>query len=100
MVRNPAGTYGYIGFLGFRKNQCVKCYSENAGILGILSSGAARNQFLPVQSDTFGCAENALKMLGFVRVPVGSKQRPETRPFTTKKPTVRQNVSAAVGTRE
>ena len=73
-----------IGFLGFRKNQCVKCYSENAGILGILSSGAARNQFLPVQSDTFGCAVNALKMLGFVRVPVGSKQRLESRPFTTK----------------
>ena len=43
----------------------MKFYSENAGIFGILSSGAARNQFLPVQSDTFGCAENALKMLGF-----------------------------------
>jgi len=55
-----------IGFLGFRKNQCMKFYSENAGIFGILSSGAARNQFLPVQSNTCcGCAENALKMLGF-----------------------------------
>jgi len=60
----------------------VKCYSENAGILGILSSGAARNQFLPVQSNTFGCAKE-LKMLGFVR---GARrfQRPKTRPFTTK----------------
>ena len=44
-----------------------------------LPEQAVRNQFLPVQqSDTFGCAVNALKMLGFVRVPVGSKQRPES----------------------
>ena len=60
----PGYSYGYR-IPGIPKKSVRECYSENAGILGILSSGAARNQFLPVQSDTFGCAENALKMLGF-----------------------------------
>ena len=92
-----------------------KCYStpKNAGILGIplgfgfyLPEQAARNQFLLVQSDTFGCAENALKMLGFdvgaqppgIQVPVGSNGR--KRVPLLQKPTVRQNVSAAAGTQE
>ena len=61
----PGYSYGYR-IPGIPKKSELKCYSENAGILGILSSGAAaRNQFLPVQSDTFGCAEKALKMLIF-----------------------------------
>ncbi len=107
MVRTPAGTgYGYtaVGSLGFRKNQCPEMlqYSKNAGILGIplgfrfyLPEQAVRNQFLPVQSDTFGCAENALKMLGFnvgaqppgIQVPVGSNGR--KCPPLLQKPTVR-----------
>jgi hypothetical protein len=109
-----AGTgYGYttVGSLGFRKKiSARKCYrySKNAGILGIppgfgfyLPEQAARNQFLPVQSDTFGCAENALKMLGFdagaqppgIQVPVGSNG--QKRVPLLQKPTVQQNVSAA-----
>jgi len=57
----PGYSYGYR-IPGIPKKSELKCYSENA----ILSSGAAaRNQFLPVQSDTFGCAEKALKMLIF-----------------------------------
>ena len=89
----------------------LRSYSENAGILGILSSGAARNHFLPVQSDTYGCSENALKMLGFDVgspqsgityrrinpygwVPVGSNSR-HLASLSYKKPT-----AAAVGTLE
>ena len=96
MVRTPAGTgYGYR-IPGIPKNQCVKsqkCYSENAGILGILSSGAARNKFLPVQSNTFGCAKE-LKMLGFVR---GARrfQRAKTRPFTTKNYGTTKSISSS-----
>ena len=118
MVRTPAGTgYGYryttvVGSWDSEKFSARKClrYSKNAEILGIplgfgfyLPEQAARNQFLLVQSDTFGCAENALKMLGFVgaqppgiQVPVGSNGR--KRVPLLQKPTVRQNVSAAAGT--
>ena len=61
-----------------------------------LPEQAVRNQFLPVQqSDTFGCAENALKLLGFnvgaqplgIQVPVGSNGR-KCVPLL-QKPTVR-----------
>ena len=115
MVRTP-GRYGLRLYDCSRiwdpwdseKISARKCqrYSKNAGILGIplgfgfyLPEQAARNQFLLVQSDTFGCADNALKMLGFdvgaqppgIQVPVG-------RVPLLQKPTVRQNVSAAAGT--
>ena len=74
------------------KISAVKCYSENAGFFVFWDSISI---FTGTVQHLFGCAENALKMLGFVRVPPQVPTAGNASLYY-KKPTVRQNVSAAV----
>ena len=61
------------------KISAVKCYSENAGFFVFWDSifrSSTKSIFTGTVRHLFGCAENALKMLGFVVVPpVGSNGR-------------------------